>query len=193
MFMRKDALHIALNMLVRATRQLEAFNSYLSLSHWDSIEGNSTREEIVEVTREELMNDAHANAATIKALCDRGLLRIYDKEVSRLMRDTSLSTQSTKPSTLNEAQQQAYDSIYKEWEEHNVCLLHGVTSSGKTEIYIKMIQRAIDEGKQVLYLLPEIALNEINAETRKMADEIKELNAVYARMIDAMTVNIPKQ
>ena len=157
-YQNEDALHIALNMLVRATRQLEAFNSFLSLSHWDSIEGNSTREEVVEITREELMNDAHANAATIKALCDRGLLRIYDKEVSRLMRDTSLSTQSTKPSTLNEAQQKAYDSIYKEWEEHNVCLLHGVTSSGKTEIYIKMIQRAIDEGKQVLYLLPEIAL-----------------------------------
>lgn len=157
-YQNEDALHIALNMLVRATRQLEAFNSFLSLSHWDSIEGNSTREEVVEITREELMNDAHANAATIKALCDRGLLRIYDKEVSRLMRDTSLSTQSTNPSTLNEAQQKAYDSIYKEWEEHNVCLLHGVTSSGKTEIYIKMIQRAIDEGKQVLYLLPEIAL-----------------------------------
>ncbi len=156
-YQNEGSLHIALNMLVRATRQLEAFNSYLSLSHWDSIEGDSTREEVIEVTREELMNESHANAATIKNLCDRGLLYIYDKEVSRLMRDTSLSP-TPKASTLNEAQQQAYDSIYKEWEEHNVCLLHGVTSSGKTEIYIKMIQRAIDEGKQVLYLLPEIAL-----------------------------------
>ena len=67
-YQNEDALHIALNMLVRATRQLEAFNSFLSLSHWDSIEGNSTREEVVEITREELMNDAHANAATIKVL-----------------------------------------------------------------------------------------------------------------------------
>lgn len=157
-FQNENALHIALNTLVRATKQLEAFNSFLSLSHWDSIEGDSTREEVIEVTRDELMNDAHANAATIKALCDRGLLYLYDKEVSRLMRDRSLEAITHPTKNLSEAQQQAYDSIYKEWEKHNVCLLHGVTSSGKTEIYIKMIQHAIDEGKQVLYLLPEIAL-----------------------------------
>lgn len=158
-FQNEDALHIALNTLTRATKQLEAFNSFLSLSHWDSIEDDSTREEVVEVTRDELMNDAHTNAATIKALCDRGLLHVYDKEVSRLMRDRSLENYPVSVSkALSEAQQEAYDKIFREWETHNVCLLHGVTSSGKTEIYIKMIQRAIDEGKQVLYLLPEIAL-----------------------------------
>ncbi len=59
---------------------------------------------------------------------------------------------------LTEAQQQAMESIIGQWQTHNVCLLHGVTSSGKTEIYIHLMQRAIEEGKQVLFMLPEIVL-----------------------------------
>ena len=60
--------------------------------------------------------------------------------------------------SLTEVQQQAFDSIVSEWQKHDVCLLHGVTSSGKTEIYIHLIWQAIDEGKQVLFMLPEIVL-----------------------------------
>ncbi len=59
---------------------------------------------------------------------------------------------------LTEVQQQALEDIVNQWESHNVCLLHGVTSSGKTEIYIHLIQKAIEEGKQVLFMLPEIVL-----------------------------------
>ena len=59
---------------------------------------------------------------------------------------------------LNEFQQRAFDEVVQSFQEKNVCLLHGVTSSGKTEIYIHLIEEAIRQGKQVLYLLPEIAL-----------------------------------
>lgn len=152
-FRSEQALHLALNMLVRATRQLEAFNAFLSLTHWDEMAEGTTPEEI---TREELMNSAHLNAATIKALVDRGMLYTYEKEVGRLNNASQPHPENIKP--LNEHQLRARDEIYRAWEEKSVCLLHGVTSSGKTEIYISMIQRAIDEGKQVLYLLPEIAL-----------------------------------
>lgn len=60
--------------------------------------------------------------------------------------------------TFSPAQSAALSQIYKEWERHSVCLLHGVTSSGKTELYIHLIAEAIAQGKQVLYLLPEIVL-----------------------------------
>lgn len=155
-YRNEEALHNALNSLVRATKQLEVLNSYLSLSHWDSLDGLSPQEKIEDVTREELMNETHANIAIIKALCDRGILQVYEQEVGRLNNGGDSHPENIKP--LNEYQQMAFDSIYEQWETKNVCLLHGVTSSGKTEIYISMIQRALDEGKQVLYLLPEIAL-----------------------------------
>lgn len=152
-FRTEADLHTALNMLHRAPNQLIAFNAFLSLSHWDEIELGTPVEE---VSRDELMNDCHANTATISALCTRGILYTYDKEVGRLNSGGEPHPENIKP--LSAAQQDAFDSIYKQWESKSVCLLHGVTSSGKTEIYISMIQRAIDEGKQVLYLLPEIAL-----------------------------------
>lgn len=148
-YRNEKALHEALNQLVRARKQLEVFTAYLAISHWD--EGKP-----IEISREALLNETHCNTALITALCQRGMLETYEHEVGRLNGGGEPHPENIKP--LNPYQQEAYNNIYKEWEEKNVCLLHGVTSSGKTEIYISMIQRAIDEGKQVLYLLPEIAL-----------------------------------
>ena len=113
------------------------------------------------VSRDELMNTAHCTSAVVKQLIDKKFLTTYQKEVSRINTtlDTTLSPGNHHhPSPLSPAQQDAYNSIVLQWMSKPVVLLHGVTSSGKTEIYIHLIQQAIERGEQVLYLLPEIAL-----------------------------------
>lgn len=164
-FRNARALHAALGMLGRADRQLKAFTVYLSLSQWDSVadeevaglpgDGGSDIS-VREVTREELMNVSHASLATLNALVKRGLLETYTREVGRLNNDIEPHPENIK--RLSEAQQEAYNAVLFSFLKKNVTLLHGVTSSGKTEIYIHLIQREIDAGRQVLYLLPEIAL-----------------------------------
>ena len=147
------ALHIALNVLSRARNQLEAFTEYLALSHWDEVEQGI---EPVEVTREELMNVSGASAATLKQLEKRQMLEFYEMEVGRLNHGGPYCPELIKP--LSMAQQDAYNGILMSMMKKQVTLLHGVTSSGKTEIYIHLIQHALDRKEQVLYLLPEIAL-----------------------------------
>lgn len=155
-FRNEESLHIALNILSRAGRQLQVFTDFLALSHWDSLSEAIPEEEIKEVTREELMNVSHCTAANIKALIDKGFLYTYKVEVGRLNDYSEPSPQNIHQ--LNTAQTEAYNSILMEFMKKKVVLLNGVTSSGKTEIYIHLIQQAIDKGQQVLYLLPEIAL-----------------------------------
>jgi len=155
-YRNEPTLHVALNMLARATKQQEAFIAYLSLSRWDTIDGNETQEPVLEITREELMNTCGATLETIKALVKKGMLETYEVEVSRLNRGGEPHPELIKK--MNEAQEDAYNKILLSFMKKKVTLLHGVTSSGKTEIYIHLIQREIDQGRQVLYLLPEIAL-----------------------------------
>ena len=162
------ALHIALNVLGRAKKQLDAFTAYLELSGWDQVEEVSNEElgisnydyqfstKIQEVTREELMNASRASAETLKQLEKRQMLETYEVEVGRLNHGGDYRPDLIKP--LSEAQGAAYNSILMSMMKHNVTLLHGVTSSGKTEIYIHLIKRALEQKQQVLYLLPEIAL-----------------------------------
>lgn len=155
-FRNEQALHIAISTLSRATKQQKALVDFLALSHWDSLDDTINNEEIVEVTKEELMNISHSNAQTIKNLVDRKILHTYEKEVGRLNNGGTPHLENIKK--LNEFQHKAYNEINSQFEEKKVVLLHGVTSSGKTEIYIHLIKKALDEHKQVLYLLPEIAL-----------------------------------
>ena len=147
------ALHIALNVLGRAPKQLEAFTAYLELSHWDEMEDGVKP---VEVTREELLNASHASAETLKQLETRQRLETYEVEVGRLNHSGDYRPELIQ--LLSEAQQTAYNAILMSMMRHRVTLLHGVTSSGKTEIYIHLIKRALERKEQVLYLLPEIAL-----------------------------------
>ena len=147
------ALHIALNVLSRARKQLEVFTEYLALSHWDEVENGI---EPVEVTREELMNVSGASAETLKLLEKRQMLETYEVEVGRLNLGGDYRPELIKP--LSAVQQDAYNGILMSMMKKQVTLLHGVTGSGKTEIYIHLIQRALERKEQVLYLLPEIAL-----------------------------------
>ena len=147
------ALHIALNVLSRARKQLEVFTEYLALSHWDEVENGI---EPIEVTREELMNVSGASAETLKLLEKRQILETYEVEVGRLNHGGDYRPDLVKP--LSATQQDAYNRILMSMMKKQVTLLHGVTGSGKTEIYIHLIQRALERKEQVLYLLPEIAL-----------------------------------
>ena len=147
-FRSEQALHVALNMLQRADKQQKAFIDYLALSGWDSGEGT-------ELTRDELLNQGHS-LPTINALVKRGLLETYECEVGRLNNNQEPHLENIKP--LSTTQQDAFNQIQFSFLKKNVTLLHGVTSSGKTEIYIHLIQQALEQKKQVLYLLPEIAL-----------------------------------
>ena len=153
----EQALHVALNLLARSHKQYETFLCYLRLSRFDeAFTQTDATWQPNEVTREELMNEARCSAAILKRLVTQGFLEVYEKEIGRLNDAGQANPENISP--LSEPQQQAYDNIISQWKAHPVVLLHGVTSSGKTEIYIHLIQKAISEGKQVLYLLPEIAL-----------------------------------
>ena len=155
-YQNEAALHVALNVLARASKQLEAFVEYLALSGWDQMDGGRMMGEVGEITREELLNASHASATTLQQLEKRGVLETYEVEVGRLNHGGDYHPELIKP--LNSAQQTAYNSILMSMMKRPVTLLHGVTSSGKTEIYIHLIQQALERKEQVLYLLPEIAL-----------------------------------
>ena len=150
------ALNIALDMVSRYEKQQKALAGYLELSHWAEISGTAIPDDIKEITQTELCNVTHCTTPTVKSLVKRGILEIYQKEVRRLNTDGEFTPQNAK--LLNEAQQEAYNQVLMQFMKKNVVLLHGVTSSGKTEIYIHLILKALQDHKQVLFLLPEIAL-----------------------------------
>ena len=156
----EQALHIALDQLGRSPKQQQAFIDYLALSHWDEVRGGAEVQEpddrIAEISKDELMNFSHCTSTVLKNLMERKMLMTYEKEVGRLNHAGEPHLDRVKQ--LNEAQQEAYNHILMSFMKHRVTLLHGVTSSGKTEIYIHLIKQALERHEQVLYLLPEIAL-----------------------------------
>jgi primosomal protein N' (replication factor Y) len=139
-----DALSDLLNNWSKAPKRLELLLSYL---HLLKTEG--------EVTQAALLKKASASTAQLKGLIDKSILLIEKRSVNRL---PSLPKNISIDFVLSDAQQQSLNEIDEIFKNKNACLLHGITSSGKTLIYIKLIEQIIASGKQVLYLLPEITL-----------------------------------
>ena len=174
----------------RAAKQIEVLMAYLQLAGVDEMGGITPGTPLREVTREELMNVTHASAAVVQALQRRKILVTYEKEVGRLNHGAVPHPERIKP--LNEAQTDAYNQTLIQMMTHPVTLLHGVTSSGKTEIYIHLIQKAVSEHKQVLYLLPEIALT-IQITERLQAVFGSRLGIYHSKYSDAERVEIWKK
>ncbi|HVZ55442.1 MAG TPA: primosomal protein N' [Chitinophagaceae bacterium] len=146
-YLQEEALSALLNedkKLQRAEKQLELLLAYLHLQRTQG-----------EVTRADLLKKSGAAEAQLRGLVDKGILQLEKRAIDRLPqlpRDIRIDF------TLSPSQQQAYDQVLQCLAEKSVCLLHGVTSSGKTQLYIRLIEQELQRGGQVLYLLPEIAL-----------------------------------
>ena len=166
--------------LGRAPKQLALLMKYVELS------GFMGTKALKEVPKNELLQRSGVSPAVFNGLVEKGIFEVYHHEVGRLKRQ-QIETVELNP--LNDFQQQAHDKVVVQLQEKNVCLLHGVTSSGKTEIYIHLIAEAIRQGKQVLYLLPEIAL------TTQITERLKRvfgsrLGIYHSKFPDAERVEI---
>ena len=178
-FRSEEALHLALDMLRRAPRQRDIM---LTL-----IEMMPAADYSFTLSRDELLNSSHSTPLAFRQLQERDILATYQREVGRLNRGGEPSPQNIKP--LTPPQADAYNRLLVEMMSHRVTLLHGVTSSGKTELYIHLIQRAIDRGEQVLYLLPEIALT-VQITTRLQRVFGRRLGIYHSKYSDAERVEI---
>lgn len=153
----------------RAYKQLELLMAFFVL-------GGSADNEVLVL---DLLKKANATSSILTALVEKGVFESYQKRISRLKEYKALTDVGS--IVLTEKQQKAFDEIHEGFAKDKPVLLHGVTASGKTEIYIKLIQEAVDEGKQVLYLLPEIALTEqiINRLKKYFGDKVGVYHSRY--------------
>lgn len=133
----------------RAKKQLEILMTFIRISQY----GFGT---LKEVKRSDLLKQSKGSASQLEILISKGIFETYEKLISRF--GLSGQESSTERIELTDGQKEAFTSINESFKTKEVVLLHGVTSSGKTEIYIKLIREIIDQGKQVLFMLPEIAL-----------------------------------
>ncbi|RXG20777.1 replication restart helicase PriA [Leeuwenhoekiella aequorea] len=141
----ENMMHQALDELDKAPKQREILLTYFSL------QARSKKA----IKSKDLQDASSATAAQIKALVSKGIFETYKIQKDRIIYS---GNEDSKIKDLNKQQERALKEIKESYSNHEVCLLHGVTASGKTEVYVNLIKSYLDAGKQVLYLLPEIAL-----------------------------------
>lgn len=180
-----DLLHEYFSKVSRSRKQEATLISWLELSGWLSPAGD-----LKEVTRDDLIKKAGVTPAILKSLEDKGILTRQTKIVNRF--NTESSNIPVKLATLSEEQSRALSEIKEQFSEKNVVLLRGVTGSGKTEIYTHLMQMALNDGNQVLYLVPEISL------TTQLTDRLRKvfgdrLLVYHSRFTDNERVDIWKK
>lgn len=174
------AMHTAFAQLQRAAKQLKALMQLIDLSLW-------FRNAIpLEISRKDFIEKTGTSPSILLAMAERGVIELYDKEIGRL-EGGELDTRPVHP--LSPDQDAALKSIRKSFIEFQTVLLHGVTSSGKTEIYSHLIEEVLESGRQVLYLVPEIAL------TTQLTDRLRaifgnRLGVYHSKFSDAERVEI---
>lgn len=146
-----ECIQTLLESLKRAPKQQAVLRTYIELACLES------GEELEEVCRKDLLEKSGASSSILNELIEKGIFELYQFEIGHL-KEENQRTDFQLVHPLNDYQQKAFAEINHLFSEKNICLLHGVTASGKTEIYIHLIKQTLQAGRQVLYLLPEIAL-----------------------------------
>ncbi|WP_025741699.1 replication restart helicase PriA [Aquimarina pacifica] len=144
-YSQEEALRGLLDTMSRSPKQREV------LMHLFTMQAQQTKP----IKFSELLKTSKSSSSTLKSLVDKGVLQEYYKQRDRVQYEGEVAIETKE---LNQFQSKAFEEIKVSFVHKDVCLFHGVTSSGKTEVYVKLIKEAISEDKQVLYLLPEIAL-----------------------------------
>ena len=178
----EKGINLILQSLSRAPRQKRLLATYLQTAM--PFSGNAR-----EISKHKLLEEAQVSANIYKELQEKGIFETYEVEIGRLVRESS----TTKPqNTLNDAQKKAFEEIKDRFRQKNVTLLHGVTSAGKTEIYIHLITEALERGEQALFMLPEIALTkQITERLRRVFGN--KIGVYHSKFSDAERVEIWKK
>jgi primosomal protein N' (replication factor Y) len=189
-FFDESLLNETLTQLKRSAKQVDLLMKYASLSGVSAALALQNYQLLKEITKQELLESASCTPSVLKAICQKGILEQYQKPIGRLVQQYLPTELVMHP--LSEEQERAKKEIKEAWKQQDVCLLHGVTSSGKTEVYIHLIKEMIEEGKQVLFMLPEIVL------TAQLTERLKRvfgdrLGVYHSRYPDAERVEVYKK
>lgn len=181
-----DQLHKFFELTKRSGQQEKALLSFLDLSGW-----MNHSSALKEVEKSLLMQTAEVSPSVIKALIDKGIFRIVKKNVNRFAPDAA-TTSSITLSKLSDPQAKALKEIEEGFSNHDIQILHGVTGSGKTEIYSHLISQVLSSGNQALFLVPEISL------TTQLSDRLKKifgtkLIVYHSKFSDSERVDIWKR